>query len=260
MISFGCPSCQIKLTVKPEYAGRSSKCPSCKQPLTVPGLDQTQAYVPPQQIDGEESCLAKIGHDGGVTLEHDPAGRNPTTAQKSQRSVGEALAGRKKRKERFIIEGEGAYSTVDGERVPMRPGDFVLTPYWCWHDHGHAGTEPVIWLDALDNPFAQFFGTMFRENYPHDSQAVTLTAGNTAARYGEGLMPIEYRGSQHASPLLAYPYDRTREALHRLAIDVIPHRLSGFDRGFPNAADRAPGNALDGAVEQPRQAAHRRES
>src|SRR5262249_61600784 len=105
----------------------------------------------------------------------------------------------------------------EGERVPMHPGDFVLTPYWCWHDHGHAGTEPVIWLDALDNPFAQFFGTMFRENYPHDSQALTQPSGETEARYGSGLMPVEYRSSTLSSPLLAYPYDRTRETLDRLA-------------------------------------------
>ena len=79
---------------------------------------------------------------------------------------------------RFIIEGTGAYSTVESERVPMQPGDFVLTPYWCWHDHGHVGSEPVIWLDALDNPFAQFFGTMFRENYPHEAQ---IAANSKAA-------------------------------------------------------------------------------
>jgi len=135
---------------------------------------------------------------------------------------------------RFIIEGTGAYSTVEGERVPMQPGDFVLTPYWCWHDHGHAGTEPVIWLDALDNPFAQFFGTMFRENYPHNEQPVMLTAGNTAARYGEGLMPVEYRGSTHASPLLAYPYARTREALDRLAKDGPLHAAHGIKMRYAN--------------------------
>ena len=135
---------------------------------------------------------------------------------------------------RFILEGEGAYSTVEGERVPMQPGDFVLTPYWCWHDHGHAGTEPVIWLDALDNPFAQFFGTMFRENYPHDAQPVALTTGNTAARYGEGLMPIAYRGAKHASPLLAYPYARTREALHRLAQDGPLHPSHGIKMRYAN--------------------------
>ena len=70
---------------------------------------------------------------------------------------------------RFIIEGEGAYTTVEGERVPMHPGDFVLTPGWTWHDHGHLGSAPVIWLDALDNPFGQFFGAIFRENYPGET-------------------------------------------------------------------------------------------
>ena len=92
---------------------------------------------------------------------------------------------------RFIIEGEGAYTTVEGERVAMRPGDFVLTPGWTWHDHGHLGAEPVIWLDCLDNPFGQFFGAIFRENYPHDAQAPSLADGDAAARYGANLMPVE---------------------------------------------------------------------
>src|SRR5262249_34264617 len=73
---------------------------------------------------------------------------------------------------RFIIEGEGAYSTIEGERVAMHPGDFVLTPGWTWHDHGNLGAAPVIWLDALDNPFGQFFGAIFRESYPGDTHPV----------------------------------------------------------------------------------------
>ncbi len=107
MISFRCPACQVKLTVKPQFAGRSAKCPGCKHSLTVPSPDRTQAYVPPQALDGE-SCLARIGHDGGVTLDQEAAGAKPTPApgQKRQRSVAEALAGRKKSKERFVIEGE----------------------------------------------------------------------------------------------------------------------------------------------------------
>jgi gentisate 1,2-dioxygenase len=135
---------------------------------------------------------------------------------------------------RFIIEGTGAYSTVEGERVPMQPGDFVLTPHWCWHDHGHVGSEPVIWLDALDNPFAQFFGTMFRENYPHETQPLSLTPGNTEARYGTGLLPVEHRSSRFASPLLAYPYDRTREALHKLAKDGPLHPSHGIKMRYAN--------------------------
>jgi hypothetical protein len=80
MISFHCASCQTKLTVKPEFAGRSSRCPRCKQLLTVPNPETTQAYVPPQPTGGEE-----MGPAGGATLEQDPAGRHPTPGQQPQR-------------------------------------------------------------------------------------------------------------------------------------------------------------------------------
>src|SRR3984957_6080577 len=29
---------------------------------------------------------------------------------------------------RFVLEGQGAYTSVDGERTAMSPGDFVITP------------------------------------------------------------------------------------------------------------------------------------
>ena len=50
---------------------------------------------------------------------------------------------------RFVLEGHGAYTAVDGERTLMRPGDFIITPSWQWHDHGIDTEEPVIWLDGL---------------------------------------------------------------------------------------------------------------
>jgi gentisate 1,2-dioxygenase len=53
---------------------------------------------------------------------------------------------------RMIVEGEGAYTTVDGEKCPMYRGDLILTPTGLWHEHGHDGSEPVIWLDVLDLP------------------------------------------------------------------------------------------------------------
>ena len=118
---------------------------------------------------------------------------------------------------RFIIEGCGAYSSVEGERVMMRPGDFVLTPYWTWHDHGHLGSEPVIWLDALDNPMAKVFGAMFRETYPGETQPVTRAANEAEMRYGAHLLPVDYKPGAASSPLMLYPYDRSRETLHKLA-------------------------------------------
>jgi gentisate 1,2-dioxygenase len=77
---------------------------------------------------------------------------------------------------RFVVEGEGAYLAVAGERIAISPGDFVVTPPWAWHDHGNLGNGPVVWLDGLDTPFAQLFGAHFRENHPDDSHPAANVA------------------------------------------------------------------------------------
>src|SRR6185312_1542374 len=53
---------------------------------------------------------------------------------------------------RFVIEGEGAYTAVDGERTYMNPGDFIITPSWTWNDHGNDSDQQMVWLDGLDIP------------------------------------------------------------------------------------------------------------
>src|SRR6266853_466057 len=73
---------------------------------------------------------------------------------------------------RFVLEGRGAYTAVDGERTTMRPGDFILTPSWTFHDHGNPGGEPVVWLDGLDIPMVAFFDAGFAERYPQEVQPV----------------------------------------------------------------------------------------
>src|SRR5579863_10395898 len=67
---------------------------------------------------------------------------------------------------RVIIEARGAYSTVDGEKTPMETGDVVLTPGWCWHEHGHDGDEPAYWFDGLDVPLVRALENMFYEDNP----------------------------------------------------------------------------------------------
>jgi len=66
---------------------------------------------------------------------------------------------------RFIMEGAGAYTAVDGERVYMAPGDLILTPSWAWHDHGNETDKPVVWMDGLDVPLVQFLNAMFFQFY-----------------------------------------------------------------------------------------------
>src|SRR5882762_9735508 len=62
---------------------------------------------------------------------------------------------------RLVLDGEGAYTAVDGERTTMRRGDFIVTPTRTWHDHGNPGTQPVIWLDGLDIPLVRFLDAGF---------------------------------------------------------------------------------------------------
>ena len=63
----------------------------------------------------------------------------------------------------------------------MKPGDFILTPSWTYHDHGNPGTEPVVWLDGLDIPITNFFDTSFAERHPDKSQPVARRSEHGSA-------------------------------------------------------------------------------
>jgi len=121
---------------------------------------------------------------------------------------------------RFIVEGSGSYTAVNGERTTMQPGDFIITPTWTWHDHGNKaeadGGQPVVWLDGLDIPFIRAIGAGFSENYPEPVQPVSRPEGDSYLRYGYNMLPVDYEPEELTSPIFSYPYARTREALERL--------------------------------------------
>lgn len=116
---------------------------------------------------------------------------------------------------RFVVEGEGAFTAVDGERTQMRAGDFILTPQWRWHDHGNRGNEPVVWVDGLDLPLVNYLGCGFAEDYPEDQQPVTRKEGDYLPRYAANMLPLRHQVG-NSSPIFNYRYDRSREALHDL--------------------------------------------
>jgi len=117
---------------------------------------------------------------------------------------------------RFVLEGEGAYTAVEGERVIMHPGDFVITPAKTWHDHGNATDKPIFWLDGLDIPVVQFFDASFAEGFGEDEQTITKPSGDSYARYGHNLLPVDLRATSKSSPILSYPYEFSREALEKM--------------------------------------------
>src|SRR6202165_2681466 len=81
---------------------------------------------------------------------------------------------------RFIIEGRGGYTVVNGERVPMFPGDLVLTPNWTWHDHANDTDAPMIWLDGLDTPLVRMLEAGFFEG-DHQERQELASAGTASA-------------------------------------------------------------------------------
>jgi gentisate 1,2-dioxygenase len=137
---------------------------------------------------------------------------------------------------RFVIEGEGAYTAVDGERTTMRAGDFILTPSWTFHDHGNPGHEPVVWLDGLDLPIVNTFDTSFAEHHPQETQPVTREEGDALARYGANLLPIEYTAKGLSAPVFNYPYTRSRETLARLQRTSDVDQYHGLKLQYVNPA------------------------
>ena len=121
---------------------------------------------------------------------------------------------------RFVIEGRTAWTSVDGERTSMHPGDFIITPSWTWHDHGNMaeaeGGEPVVWLDGLDIPLIRSFDGGFAENYPETVQPVLKPEGDSFARFGHNMAPVRHRTENPTSPVFCYPFEKSREALDQL--------------------------------------------
>src|ERR1700758_3086994 len=85
---------------------------------------------------------------------------------------------------RFIIEGTGAYTAVDGERVYMAPGDLILTPSWAWHDHGNETDGPVVWLDGLDGPLVPALTATFFQMYDKEQFPLTKPHNASLALHG----------------------------------------------------------------------------
>ena len=130
---------------------------------------------------------------------------------------------------RFIVEGTGAFTAVNGERATMHPGDFIITPSWTWHDHGNESQEPVVWLDGLDIPMIRFLDAGFAENSTDKSQTMTQPEGSSFARYGHNMAPVRGDAPFGAtSPLFSYPYARSREALDTLERQTPVDAWDGF--------------------------------
>jgi len=117
---------------------------------------------------------------------------------------------------RFIVEGDGgAVTTVDGTPCPMFPGDFLLTPGWCWHEHSHNGKGRAVWLDALDAQLQRHLCVNEFEPGPSNDMPPARTEDAWAAT---GISPVSIPAADAPenrphSPIFRYPLERVANAL-----------------------------------------------
>ena len=139
---------------------------------------------------------------------------------------------------RFVIEGAGLVTTVDGERLHMSPKDLLLTPGWQWHDHTHHGDGPVIWLDGLDYPLVNKLNAGFFELYDGPVQPVAAPDDLSARQFRHGrlnptwLTPDAERAG--VSPVGSYPWAETERALDAIGDDVAGSAAEGIQLEYTN--------------------------
>ncbi|MHB1986794.1 MAG: cupin domain-containing protein [Acidimicrobiales bacterium] len=133
---------------------------------------------------------------------------------------------------RFVIEGSGGFTVIEGEKCVMNRGDLIITPQGTWHDHGNDGEEPALWVDVLDLPLVDHLGAVFFEfDYEEEDpatgerkqqklQTVTEPGDHSENLYGaSGLLPAYetgVRGKGNGTSKFVYRWADTLAALKRL--------------------------------------------
>lgn len=143
---------------------------------------------------------------------------------------------------RFIMEGQGAFTNVDGHKVTLGPNDFVLTPNGTWHEHGVSEEGTVcIWQDGLDIPLMNALEANFYQVHPELQQAVSHTIDDTTATWaGAALRPAGMQWTKAYSPLLKYEWEPTYEALVRYAKASDGSPYDGIMMDYVNPATGGP--------------------
>jgi gentisate 1,2-dioxygenase len=124
---------------------------------------------------------------------------------------------------RFVVQGRGAYTVVDGEKFPMAEGDLILTPNWTWHEHHNESEDPIIWLDGLDGPLIQSLNVLFFEDSAMPEQPITRVTGESLSRLGFARAPKHDEAQFRGMPF-RYAWPDTYNALKILSeTDRDPH-------------------------------------
>lgn len=171
-----------------------------------PLVDAAITMTDTQQAERRVLCLvnpdAKTGRNTVTNLNTNIQVLMPGERARPHRHTANAL--------RFVLEGEGGLTLVDGKECPMSAGDLVITPGWSWHEHVHKGDRPLIWLDALDVALHQYLGTQVFQ--PGPAAQIPNTYPDTAFATA-GITPVADAGGGSYSPLFRYAKAQWQAAL-----------------------------------------------
>jgi gentisate 1,2-dioxygenase len=177
--------------------------------LVNPGLDQKHAFAT---------------HTIQISFQYVKPGENA----RAHRHTPAAL--------RFVIQGNGAYTTVNGQQCVMEPGDLILTPKLTWHDHSNESKEPMLWLDGLDFPLVTALHQVMQERYPKRRQPIEKSSEDVMDQLGAA--------KRHGVPLadfFHYKWRDTEKALRALAESPAARdRFDGYLLEYRNPLTNGP--------------------
>lgn len=205
--------------LQPLWTQSSKLMPKQPRPQTVPWLWKWNTLLPLAERAGEIITVKRGGDRRVLALANPGLGGQPYTSSTlwaaiqylgpqesapAHRHTPSAI--------RFVMQGQGVWTTVNGDSCEMRPGDLILTPNWAWHDHHNEGDQPMVWFDGLDLPFVGAMEAVFFENHPDQRQPIT-GQNESQRRFGGRAMRAHEETPTAYSPLLRYPWEETDRAL-----------------------------------------------
>lgn len=206
----------------PLWTQRAGLMPAAPQPACVPALWRWEVLRPLAARSGE---LVKVGRGGerrAIALANPGLGGQPYSTPTLWAAI-QYLGPREEAPShrhtqtafRFVVEGEGVWTNVEGDPVAMRRGDLLLTPGMHFHEHHNVTDHPMAWIDGLDIPLVRQLDAGFFEEGPEvlATRATPVTSRNERLWGHPGLVPVGAPRSGPASPLMAYRWGHTDAAL-----------------------------------------------
>jgi gentisate 1,2-dioxygenase len=102
---------------------------------------------------------------------------------------------------RIVLDAApGTYTVVDGVKVPMEPGDVLLTPNWLWHGHANESAQDAYWIDFLDAPLTRALGPMFFQHHPDRAQQASGVDAGSRMRFAFREYAARLRQASECAP------------------------------------------------------------